>query len=207
MHTAIARRSSLYCSRADVPNSYAKTYEFCLVLNTIRDAQGGTSSLRVRSRVQKPYPMRYPFHNQCDGGPHSTPTSGTINPSSIAVRWNWASRAPPWGARRATRSTAQPQREMAAVARDKPTHRHAHSWPTVPPLAFSDQQNTDAAGEDDSKVTLQVPQRKPPARAPSGPPHALQTEAHDPMRFADIVALIKAPDSKNSASCGNRQRR
>ena len=103
MHTAIARRSSLYCSRADVPNSYAKTYEFCLALNTIRDAQGGTSSLRVRSRVQKPYPMRYPFHNQCDGGPHSTPTSGRPPPM-----------VPPWHRHSTTSRSAA---------------RHARPWP------------------------------------------------------------------------------
>ena len=85
---------------------------------------------------------------------------------------------------------------MVPFARDEPAHWHAHSRSAVLLLAFVDQQDTEAVRKQGSKITFQLPHRKPPARAPSGPPHALQTEAHDPMRFADIVALIKAPDSK-----------
>ena len=78
--------------------------------------------LRVRSRVQKPCLMRYLPHNQCDGRPHSTPTSGTINFSSIAVRRTYSPRAPAWDTRLATRSVVLPESSL----RDRPNVAHTN---------------------------------------------------------------------------------
>ncbi len=57
--------------------------------------------LRVRSRVQKPCLMRYLHHNQCDGRPHSTPTSGrpgTRHRGRLGARRLMLRRATRWGA-------------------------------------------------------------------------------------------------------------
>ena len=51
---------------------------------------------------------------------------------------------------------------MVPLARDNPTHRHAHSRPTVPPLTFTDQQYPEAAREHGSNITFHVPQQKSP---------------------------------------------
>ena len=53
---------------------------------------------------------------------HSTPTSGTINFSSIAAHWTSASRAPASGATLATRSVVFPE----PILRDRPNEAHAN---------------------------------------------------------------------------------